>query len=223
MPRRRRHWSGRSGRERGRARRGGARKSSLRATDGAAPLFRGVPCCDPRPSPLGTTLRHSEGPRKEPSVNTPVSSRESLAALDALDARIDGRVSFPGQPGWDEARTAWNLAVDQRPVAVVVAGSVGDIAGGRAHRRRPRPLGRTAGDRPQRRPARRIRRPRRHAPAAHVRAARRAGRPRPAASHASSPVRSGATSSPRSRRTASPRSPDRRTTSACSATPSAAA
>ena len=46
MPRRRRHWSGRSGRERGRARRGGARKSSLRATDGAAPLFR-ESCCDP--------------------------------------------------------------------------------------------------------------------------------------------------------------------------------
>ena len=60
-------------------------------------------------------------------MNTPVSSRESLAALDALDARIDGHVTFPGQPGWDEARTAWNLAVDQRPVAVVVAGSVGDI------------------------------------------------------------------------------------------------
>ena len=60
-------------------------------------------------------------------MNTPVSSRESLAPLDALDARIDGHVTFPGQPGWDEARTAWNLAVDQRPVAVVVAGSVGDI------------------------------------------------------------------------------------------------
>ena len=53
-----------------------------------------------------------------------LSLREALALLDD---RIAGHVLFPGEPGWDEARTAWNLAVDQRPVAVVVAGSVGDI------------------------------------------------------------------------------------------------
>ncbi len=48
--------------------------------------------------------------------------------LTHLDARIAGRVVSPGEPGWDEARTAWNLAVDQRPVAVVLAGHVDDIA-----------------------------------------------------------------------------------------------
>ena len=65
-------------------------------------------------------------------MNTPVPSdtvttfslREALALLDD---RIDGRVHIPGDPGWDEARSAWNLAVDQRPVAVVVAGSVDDL------------------------------------------------------------------------------------------------
>jgi hypothetical protein len=53
------------------------------------------------------------------------SLREELARLAD---RIAGRVFSPGEPGWDEARTAWNLAVDQRPVAVVIAGHVDDIA-----------------------------------------------------------------------------------------------
>ncbi|RZS64624.1 FAD/FMN-containing dehydrogenase [Agromyces ramosus] len=53
-----------------------------------------------------------------------LSLREALALLDE---RLAGRVVIPGDPGWDEARAAWNLAVDQRPVAVVVAGSENDI------------------------------------------------------------------------------------------------
>lgn len=52
------------------------------------------------------------------------SLREELAHLGS---RIAGRVLSPGEPGWDEARAAWNLAVDQRPVAVVIAGDVDDI------------------------------------------------------------------------------------------------
>ncbi|WP_037495609.1 FAD-binding oxidoreductase [Solirubrobacter soli] len=39
---------------------------------------------------------------------------------------MDGVVR-PGDPGWDEARRSWNLAVDQRPDAVVVATSVEDV------------------------------------------------------------------------------------------------
>ena len=35
-------------------------------------------------------------------------------ALDTLAERIAGDVYRPGDDGWDEARTAWNLAVDQR-------------------------------------------------------------------------------------------------------------
>lgn len=50
--------------------------------------------------------------------------REELARLDDL---IAGRVFSPGEAGWDEARTAWNLAVDQRPVAVVIPEHVDDI------------------------------------------------------------------------------------------------
>ena len=56
--------------------------------------------------------------------DTDLSLRETLANLRAT---IAGRVLTPADPGWDEARTGWNLAVDQRPTAVVVAASVADI------------------------------------------------------------------------------------------------
>jgi hypothetical protein len=44
------------------------------------------------------------------------------------DLRIDGDVVRPGDSGWDEARAAWNLAVDQRPQAVALVASAGDVA-----------------------------------------------------------------------------------------------
>jgi FAD/FMN-containing dehydrogenase len=45
----------------------------------------------------------------------------------ALRNRIEGRVSAPGDPDWDEARQAWNLAVDQRPAAVAVPTTADDV------------------------------------------------------------------------------------------------
>jgi FAD/FMN-containing dehydrogenase len=35
---------------------------------------------------------------------------------------------MPGEAGYDQARQAWNLAVDQRPAVVVEAGSFADVA-----------------------------------------------------------------------------------------------
>ncbi len=60
---------------------------------------------------------------------TQVRSIEQVRAIDAreLAARIDGAVVVPGDETWDEARQAWNLAVDQRPAAVVIPESVGDV------------------------------------------------------------------------------------------------
>ena len=34
----------------------------------------------------------------------------------------------PGDPGWDEARRAWNLAVDQHPAGVARPASAQDVA-----------------------------------------------------------------------------------------------
>jgi FAD/FMN-containing dehydrogenase len=55
------------------------------------------------------------------SVATPV------RPIDALRAQVSGDVALPGDVDWDDAREAWNLAVDQRPAAVVVVASVDDV------------------------------------------------------------------------------------------------
>lgn len=42
---------------------------------------------------------------------------------------------FPGEPGWDEARRAWNLSVDQRPAAVALPETVDDVVAAVDHAR----------------------------------------------------------------------------------------
>jgi FAD/FMN-containing dehydrogenase len=65
--------------------------------------------------------------------------------LEALRAAIAGQVFAPGQAGYDQARQAWDLAVDQRPAVVVEAGSAADVAQAvrfaRAHGMRIAPQG----------------------------------------------------------------------------------
>jgi FAD/FMN-containing dehydrogenase len=46
----------------------------------------------------------------------------------SLQDIMRGRVILPGEPGWDDARAAWNLSADQRPSAVVQAADADDIA-----------------------------------------------------------------------------------------------
>ncbi len=52
---------------------------------------------------------------------------DTTAGLDALAVRLDGDLARPGDPEWDVARQAWQLAVDQQPAAVVHAASVADV------------------------------------------------------------------------------------------------
>ncbi|MBX5442161.1 MAG: FAD-dependent oxidoreductase [Solirubrobacteraceae bacterium] len=52
----------------------------------------------------------------------------AVAAVDALRLRVAGPVFAPEDEGWDAARAAWNVAVDQRPAAVVVPRDAGDVA-----------------------------------------------------------------------------------------------
>ncbi|HEX4519644.1 MAG TPA: FAD-binding protein [Gaiellaceae bacterium] len=49
------------------------------------------------------------------------------AGILALRGAVAGEIVLPGDPSWDEARRAWNLAVDQRPFAVALIGSVEDV------------------------------------------------------------------------------------------------
>jgi hypothetical protein len=45
-----------------------------------------------------------------------------------LRATVRGGVFYPGSAGWNDARAAWNLAVDQRPHAVVIPHDTADVA-----------------------------------------------------------------------------------------------
>jgi FAD/FMN-containing dehydrogenase len=47
--------------------------------------------------------------------------------LDDLALDLDGRLVRPSDAGWDAARTAWHLDVDQRPTAVAQVASVRDV------------------------------------------------------------------------------------------------
>ena len=47
--------------------------------------------------------------------------------ITALRDAVRAPVLFPGETGWDGARTAWNLAIDQRPEAVVQARTADDV------------------------------------------------------------------------------------------------
>jgi FAD/FMN-containing dehydrogenase len=47
--------------------------------------------------------------------------------LQDLRSRLAGTVVAPGDPSWDEARQAWNLAVDQRPALVALPENVDDV------------------------------------------------------------------------------------------------
>jgi len=65
--------------------------------------------------------------------------------MKTLQAAISGEVFVPGEAGYDQARQAWNLAMDQRPAVVVVADSAADVAEAvryaRTHRMRIAPQG----------------------------------------------------------------------------------
>ena len=79
-------------------------------------------------------------------------SRTRQVPVDAKDLarRIDGSVVTPEDEAWDDARQAWNLAVDQRPAAVAIPESGGDVAAIVEFARRDRSARRAAGNRTRR-------------------------------------------------------------------------
>src|SRR5215470_14556347 len=55
------------------------------------------------------------------------SNAVAYGAAQTLRAAIAGEVFVPGDPGYDLARQAWNLAIDERPAIVVMAESAADV------------------------------------------------------------------------------------------------
>ncbi|WP_308797359.1 FAD-binding oxidoreductase [Agromyces silvae] len=69
---------------------------------------------------------HASTPSAAPATERAPLSQ--TAALARLATELDGRLVTPADDGWDLARAAWNLVVDQRPAAVVIAASAADVA-----------------------------------------------------------------------------------------------
>ena len=79
------------------------------------------------PDDLTTTAAELRVP-SQPDASA-VDARGPLASPGAaLAERLPGKVRLPGDDDWDQARLAWNLAVDQRPTAVVLAETAADVA-----------------------------------------------------------------------------------------------
>lgn len=57
-----------------------------------------------------------------------ITSARPALALDTLRSQFTGVISAPGDETYDDARLAWNLAADQRPVLVAEPRSADDVA-----------------------------------------------------------------------------------------------
>ena len=66
-------------------------------------------------------------PRGAESMARMLSISPLHADVAALRVAIAGSVVLPGEDGWDAARQAWNLAVDQRPALVALPEGAPDV------------------------------------------------------------------------------------------------
>ena len=53
--------------------------------------------------------------------------KDAAEKLEKLQSQIEGPVLLPWSTGYDEARKAWNLSVEQHPEIIIVAKSAADI------------------------------------------------------------------------------------------------
>ena len=60
------------------------------------------------------------------NTSNTITSTPPPSASDGASS-LDAKIVLPGQRGWDDARRAWQLTVDQRPAAVVYPESAQDV------------------------------------------------------------------------------------------------
>jgi FAD/FMN-containing dehydrogenase len=60
-------------------------------------------------------------------TSLPINQNYDLQRLDELRARVSGQVIISNDDGYDTARQAWNLTVNQHPALIVVAENADDI------------------------------------------------------------------------------------------------
>ena len=58
-----------------------------------------------------------------------------MLTLSSLAEFLTGAVLFPGDPGWDDARSAFNLLLDQHPAAIALPDSADDVVAAVAYAR----------------------------------------------------------------------------------------
>src|SRR6185369_8059442 len=56
-----------------------------------------------------------------------ITHSSSIVEIAALRHAVRGLVLAPGDEGWDEARTPWNLAFEQHPALIVVPENSADV------------------------------------------------------------------------------------------------
>src|SRR5919198_3305683 len=83
------------------------------------------------PKPCRARLRAAPRSRGgvSPSPLHPQAAPKGAAVNPLMTApRVGGEFVLPGDPTWDDARQAWNLAVDQQPAAVALPADADDVA-----------------------------------------------------------------------------------------------
>jgi FAD/FMN-containing dehydrogenase len=56
-----------------------------------------------------------------------IESTTTRPAASSLRGLCDGAIHLPGDPGYDEARVPWNVAIDQRPAAVAYPANAAEV------------------------------------------------------------------------------------------------
>ena len=62
-----------------------------------------------------------------PKVDPAAPAALSAEALTPLREKLRGALCFPGDPGYEQARTIWNAMIDRHPGAVVRAHGAADV------------------------------------------------------------------------------------------------